>query len=150
MFKFLKKTIIIVSLILILGLITSCHYGNSEISASDNNFIVAVKNNCDMEIYGIHYEYYIAQKPIGGGSVEIANGSPYKKGELMSCEFLVEWFPENADLSLFEIEIFVLLGNDREQFVGEVVSINAEYGNVYHLSLTGDSVNGININRTGR
>ncbi len=150
-----KKTAIL-ALVMALALLTLAACTNSPASnddltnsVEDNAFEIAITNNCDTEIYGIHQEYYVAQEPIGGGDVTIAEGVPLKAGETIPFTFTSQDFPNDTDISLFEIEIFVILKDKKEQAAQQTVAIDAQFGNVYDISLTGNETDGFSIALSG-
>lgn len=122
---------------------------SADAHVDENRFDVAIINNCDTEIYGVHYEYHLAKTPIGGGDVRRSPVTAYETGEIINCLFYTDGFPENADLSSLEIEIYVILDNAednyQQQLVGENIVLDAEFGNGYCYSLTGNEADGFSV-----
>ena len=56
-------------------------------------------NNCQSDIYGLHYEYYIDGQPIGGAIVRVANTAiiPLSSGNATVLTFTPADFPADAD-----------------------------------------------------
>ena len=110
--------------------------------AGKDNFVVAVFNQAEIPFYGLHYEYYLAGKPVGGTIVmqlEQDEPIPIEKGERLVCDFPAKGFPEGADLSTFAVEFFVVLQNGEELPAGALLEINAAYGNSYRCILAEDA-----------
>lgn len=40
-----------------------------KIEANESTFLIGLRNHCDCEIYKVHHEYYIGEKPAGGGDM---------------------------------------------------------------------------------
>ena len=78
---------IVAALILAVG--AACGTNDASGGLREDNFIIAIKHNADATVYGMHIEYYIAGKPIGGGVTGYANGSPFKKGEYLTKDFRI-------------------------------------------------------------
>lgn len=132
----MKKTLCI--LLLSVLLLTGC----SNSASTENEFYVNFTNNTADELYFIHMEYAIDGIPCGGGGTGNADGSMVSIGEKFSCGFIPRDFPENADLSKFQIQLFLLDANETEYPVENIIEIHASYGNTYEISLTGNTTEG--------
>lgn len=122
-------------------LFSGCSSG-AKIEANESTFLIGLRNHCDCEIYKVHHEYYIGDKPIGGGYACNADGSAIRSGDVLVKDFISADFPEGADLSEFHIEVFVVDGAGKEYPCGEVLSLDAAYGNVYEIIITGNYESG--------
>mgnify|MGYP007111629908 CR=1 FL=1 len=105
-------------------------------TVSGNGFEIQIENECDAKIYGVHYEYYLAQKAVGGGETGYANGSAIPEGDVITLDFLPKDFPEDTDLSSLSVEIFVQ-ADGREVPADNSIDISAQYGKAYHYKLSG-------------
>ena len=128
-------------LLMVVLLLCGCS-GGVKIEANETTFLIGLRNNCDCEIYKVHHEYYIGDKPIGGGYACNADGSAIRSGDVLVKDFISADFPEGADLSEFHIEVFVVDGAGKEYPCGEVLSLDAAYGNVYEIIITGNYESG--------
>ena len=116
--------------------------GAAKIEADENTFLIRVQNHCDCEIDKVHYEYYIGNKPTGGGYACNANGSAIRYGDVMLKDFIPADFPEGANLAEFCIEVFVVDRAGKEYPCDEPLSLNAAYGNEYEIIITGNYESG--------
>ncbi len=115
---------------------------SGELQPDENTFYVSIANQCDSEIYGLHYEYYLGEEPIGGGFVTYASNKPIRENDVLSEDFIAAYFPEDSDLSAFRTEVFVILEDGQESSAGEPLAIDADYGQVYNFSLYGSDSEG--------
>ena len=70
------KKLIALSMAVLLCLLTACAAADTTKNlAGDDNFYIAVVNDASDDIYGIHYEYYLGDRPIGGGEVLYADNT---------------------------------------------------------------------------
>lgn len=128
-------------LLLIFGLCACVDIGN-PIEANDNAFLVGFHVDCNEDVYGIHFEYYLDGVPAGGGLTGNASGSKITTGDVLAKDFIPDDFPENADLSRFQLEIFVVDENGEEYPCNSVLNMAVAYGNTYDLSITGSYKDG--------
>ena len=127
----------IFTIVLCILFLSGCS-GGVKIEADESTFLIGLRNNCDCEIYKVHHEYYIGDKPIGGGYACNADGSAIRSGDVLVKDFISADFPEGADLSEFHIEVFMVDGAGKEYPCGEPLSLNAAYGNEYEIIITGN------------
>ena len=116
--------------------------GGVKIEANESTFLIGLRNQCDCEIYNVHHEYYIGDKPAGGGYACNADGSAIRFGDVMLKDFIPADFPEGANLDEFCIKVFVVDGAGKEYPCGEPLSLNATYGNEYEIIITGNYESG--------
>ena len=100
----MKKLICITLLLLSLSSLIAC----TNAKNTKDTFNISIKNKSGKEIYGLHYEYFIDERAVGGGNVENADNSRLDKNEVLTNEFYPEDFPENTDLSKFSIKYYVI------------------------------------------
>lgn len=115
----------------------ACAGEKAAIQADENTFFVRFCLDCEAEVFSIHFEYYLDGKPAGGGVVGNADGSALKHGEVLTKEFIPADFPEDGDLSKFQIEIFALDGQGQAYPCNGLLSFAAAYGTVYDISIGG-------------
>ena len=127
----------ILAIVLAVLLLSGCS-GGVKIEANESTFLIGLRNECDCEIYKVHHEYYIGEKPIGGGYACNADGSAIRSGDVLVKDFISADFPEGADLSEFYIEVFVVDGAGKEYPCGEALCLDAAYGNEYEITITGN------------
>ena len=113
-----------------------------KIEANESTFLIGLRNHCDCEIYKVHHEYYIGEKPAGGGYACNADGSAIPSGNVMLKDFIPADFPEGANLAEFRIEVFVVDGAGKEYPCGKPLILNAAYGNEYEIIITGNYESG--------
>ena len=113
-----------------------------KIEANDSTFLIGLRNECDCEIYKVHHEYYLGDKPIGGGYACNADGSAIEYGDVMLKDFIPADFPEGVNLAEFRIEVFVVDGAGKEYPCGEALCLDAAYGNEYEITITGNYESG--------
>jgi len=139
----MKKLTTIITVILFLFCLSSCRV--KEQAEEEPLFSIVVANQCNEEIYGLHFEYELDGQPMGGGGIRNANNSPIEKGDTLTNDFISADFPENADLQSFSNQYYVILANDEEIQAGEEITLNPEKGSTYPLLLEGNPADGFTI-----
>ena len=122
-------------------LLCGCSSG-TKIEANESTFLIGLRNNCDCETYKVRYEYYIGDRSIGGGYACNADGSALSFDDVLIKDFIRADFPEGDNLAEFRIEVFVVDGAGVAYPCGEPLSLNAAFGNVYEIIITGNYGNG--------
>ena len=136
------RKLAIAFLALSLAVMAACGEKAPAIAAGADEFVLAVDDRCDMILYEINNAYYIGDALIGSGGVTNANQSaPLQKNGTYWHSFSSGMFPENTDISQFEIELSVTLA-DKRGFPAGRLAIDAQWGKIYHLELTGNDVDG--------
>lgn len=133
----MKKLICITLLLLSLSSLIAC----TNAKNTKDTFNISIKNKSGKEIYGLHYEYFIDERAVGGGNVENADNSRLDKNEVLTNEFYPEDFPESTDLSKFSIKYYVILNNKKEVQCDNIIKLNVKYNETYKLVLI-DNVQG--------
>ena len=123
---------------LIITLLSAC--SNSIPRVNDNEIYLDIALNATSVIYGVHYEYYLDENPIGGGGTSNANGSAFTKGEQLSVQFLEDHFPSNVDLSGLSIEFYIVNEDGTQTPVKNKISIEADYGNRYSIEIIEETI----------
>ncbi len=136
------KRIIFLVITLAVALCCSCRYDGPTVAGPDE-IVVNIHNTCNSDIYGVHLEYYLGNKAVGG---HIASRTPnmdvaFKKGDMISNAIPKEAFLPSGSLEGFGIETFVVLEGGREVSAGDIIKWDAEFGKVYEMKLS-DSSNG--------
>ena len=147
----MKKLLLVILLVVLLISGSACGYQtDEEEQLAGESFAVDVINNCTDDIYGIHYEYYLQGKAIGGGDVVIADSSktPFPVGDISLFSFSPEDFPPNAGLASFQLELFVVGKDSTEMKVEPLLELAAQYGERYQFELTGNYSDGFTIEPT--
>ena len=129
-----------VLLFLLLSL-CGCSSG-TKIEADENTFLIGFRNHCDCEIYKVHHEYYIGDKPTGGGYACNADGSAIRYGDVILKDFISADFPEGANLTELYVDVFVVDRAGKEYLCGEPLCLNPAYGNAYEIIITGNYESG--------
>lgn len=132
-----SKLVGILLVAVLLMSLCGCSTGDASIQANADTFLVRFQVDCEDEVFGIHFEYYLDGDPAGGGLTGNANGSALKTGEALTKDFIPADFPEGADLSQFQLEIFVVDEQGQEYPCAEVLSFAATYGHVYDITISG-------------
>lgn len=125
---------------LILFLLTACQ--ERQAAADPESFVISVTLQCAQPIVGLHFEYSLDGTPIGGGSVQNADGSLAEAGETYSKDFSSADFPQDSQWQNFSIEYFVMLPDGREVSAGEALHLSPQTGHVYRFALGGCSTEG--------
>jgi len=131
----------ILAIVLAASLLSGCS-GGVKIEANESTFLIGIRNRCDCEIYKVHHEYYLGNKPVGGGYICNADGSAISFGDMPVKDFIQADFPEGANLAEFCIEVFVTDGTGKKHSCGEALRLNAAYGNEYQIIITGNEESG--------
>lgn len=142
--KHLRIFGILIAVLLTLNL-CACSNDVHEIQADENTFLVSFHVNCAAKLSALHFEYSLDGKPVGGGMVGNANGSAMAAEDVFVKDFIPEDFPANADLSQFQLEIYVIDSDENEYPCGEILNIAAEYGTIYDLSIIGNCEDGFSV-----
>ena len=136
------KKIVLMFIVLVL-LLGGCSNDTKDEVAEDEVIIKFVFDT-DVVIYGIHIEYYLEENPMGGKYYNPADGSPFEKGEDIWVRFYQSTdFPEDADLSLFNFELYtfpeeaqIIAGETGEdEVLIKALSLVVEYGKAYTFSI---------------
>lgn len=123
----------------------ACNGGGTAIEANESTFLVNFHVDCNEDVYAIHFEYYLDGTPVGGGKTGNADGSRITAGDVFTKDFIPKDFPEGADLSQFQLEIFVIDKNGDEYPSDSILSFETEYGKVYDISIAGSCKNGVSV-----
>lgn len=134
-----KRAISIVMLLLltIVG-ITGCQ---TRDNSQSRKFNVIIYQNSEKEIYGIHYEYYIANKPIGGCEKLPYSDNSILVGEKITLTFDDVMLQGAENISKFKVEVFIIDENGQEHKTETDIKLNAEWGKDYEFNLKGNSPN---------
>ncbi len=138
------KIITVLTFILYTLAFTGCTFRivNNFGIADVKSFVLTLSNDCKSDIYGYRIEYYLDGKPIGGQVAINADESKLSKKQNMEAVFGENFFPDEADISAFQIEIYVLDENMNESEPTDIVAISAEYGKKYEISVNGSFEDG--------
>ena len=110
-----------------------CSSDNSE----NEHFSIILNQDTNTPIRGIHCEYYLSDKPIGGFEVLTRNG--YYPGDDVHLTFEPAMFPDNDITDDFSAEIFVIDMSGKERKTENNIKISPEYGDGYRFVLTGNN-----------
>ena len=98
------------------------------------------------EIYGIHYEYYLGEKDLGGGNLQKDEPVPLAVGEPLPLARLAEGaFPKRRDMSAFALEFFVMGKDGVVKRAGERWEMHARFGRRYVFSICRDGPEGYGL-----
>lgn len=139
----MKKLTTIFTIILFLFCLSSCKTKGQD--EEESLFSIVVTNQCNEEIYGLHFEYELDGQPIGGGGVRNADNTPIDKGDTLTNDFIPADFPENADMQSFSIQYYLILANDEEIQAGEEITLSPAKGSTIPLILEGNHTDGFTI-----
>lgn len=134
-----------------LTFISLCSCGKQQeakIRANESTFIVNFNNRCEDDVYGIHFEYYLADVAQGGGVVGNADGTALADGDTLSKDFIPADFKASEDLDHFKIEIFLRDQDGGEYACADSVEWDAVFGAEYTISITGSYADGFASERT--
>lgn len=137
-----RKIIAAIFILLSLLGLCACNNDGTQIEANENTFLIDFHIDCDEDVYGIHFEYYLDGVPVGGGLTGNANGSKITARDVLAKDFIPDDFPESADLSRFQLEILVVDKNGEEYPCDSILNIVVAYGSTYDLSITGSYEDG--------
>jgi len=132
----MKRFLLLLAMTLLMLCLCSCPSSNTE--KLNNEVVLSFVNQCNnTAIYGLHVEYYIEDKAIGGQLVSLNPNldTPFQKDQTINMYLIQKDFPENADLHNFAMEVFVVLENKSEVGVGNKISLPVEFGKNYQFLL---------------
>ena len=130
----MKKSILISTImVVVVAILGGCTPKKVE---ETTEFALTITNNSELSFDNLNYEYAIDGNTIGGGGVNPADGTAFKKGEEIYVDFIPEFFPEDADLSKFSMTFFIMQG-DKELKTN--IKIDAKYGEYYKYNLSNTS-----------
>lgn len=137
----------ITALLILLSLLGLCACSNAgtQIKANKSTFIVNYHVDCNEDVYGIHFEYYLDGTPVGGGVVGNADGAQIAKDDVLVKDFISDDFPESAELTQFQLELFIVDNNGKEYPCDSILNITAEYGKTYDVAITGSCKAGFSV-----
>ena len=139
----LKKYFAVAFALAAVLLLSSCQ--SAAPKAAEDSFLVSVTNDSDVPWKGLHFEYYLDREPIGGAAVEAYSQPEFAVGESLTKDFIPRDFPENAELSGFGLEVFVMHADGTETLAEPVVELKAEYGVEYDYRIQGNEKEGFTI-----
>lgn len=125
----------------------ACRNGDGTVQANEDAFLVQFHIDCEADVHAVHFEYYLNGIPVGGGGFGNANNSKIAATDVYTKDFNVEDFPEDADISLFQLEIFVVDQAGNEYSCNRILDIAAEYGKSYEISITGSRRDGFSADQ---
>lgn len=118
--------------------ITGCA---AKSNSDSRSFRVIIHQNSEREIYGIQYEYYIANKSIGGGERLPYSNDSIPVGEKVTLTFDDVMLQGAENISNFTVEVFIKDENGQEHKTERDIKLNAEWGKDYEFNLRGSSTN---------
>lgn len=133
----MKKAAIIGTIImavLALGIIVIA-WCNQDKEADQFNIII--NQNTEDKIFGIHCEYYLKNKALGGFELFDSHNMNFKKGEKINLKFKKSMFPNHDNINDFSAEIYLIDENNTETKAENDIKINPEYGKNYEFNLSG-------------
>lgn len=140
------KRITFLVIVLVIALCCSCRYIHNDgfTAADQDEIVVNIHNTCNSDIYGVHIEYYLGNKAVGGHIVSCTPEMDvaFKKGDIICNAIPKEVFLPNEDLEGFGIETFVILKGGREVGAGGLIKWDAEFGKTYEMVLSDSGNNG--------
>lgn len=98
-------------------ILCGCSLKNSK----TEQFTVSVNINRD-DVYGMHCEYLLGRKAIGGRSIVYKDGGVMNRGDELIFSFLSEDFENPGELSEkpFQIEFYVITENGKEHLINGI------------------------------
>lgn len=136
-----RKRTLISCLMVVMILFSACNSLQEE--NGDQSFTIKISSACEEPIYAMRYEYLLDGKLLGGDDIVIETDG-FKKGEAIVLEFTPEHFPEKADLSAVEVQIFIYT-DDPKELKSFSASYAVEYGKEHEVVLYGESISEIEI-----
>lgn len=134
-----KRAISIIMLLLLtIAGITGCE---AKSNSESRSFSVVIYQNSEKEIYGIHYEYYIANKPIGGCEKLPYSDNSTPVGEKITLTFDDVMLQGAENINNFMVEVFIKEENGQEHKTETDIKLNPEWGKDYEFNLKGSSPN---------
>lgn len=100
-------------------------------------FSIIINQNTEDKIIGIHCEYFLKNKAIGGFEIFYSHNMNFKKGEKINLKFEKEMFPNHDDINDFSAEIYLIDENKNETKAENDIKLNPEYGKKYEFDLSG-------------
>ena len=143
------KKFSVLALILFTLALTGCTFNitNNFSPPEEKHFTLKLFNDCKSDIYGYRVEYFLDGNPIGGMVGCNADESKLSGKDALQMLFYEKHFPEDSDLSAFQIEISVLDKEMNESEPADVISWAAEYGKSYDIRIGGSFEDGFSAVR---
>lgn len=132
----MKKLLLFLTMTLLMLCLCSCPSSNAE--QHNNKVVISFVNQCNnTAVYGLHVEYYIEDKAVGGQLVSLNPNldTPFQKEQTISIYLIQKDFPKNADLHNFAMEVFIVLENKSEVRVDDRISLPVEFSKNYQFLL---------------
>ena len=102
----------------------------------------------DPPVYGIHYEYFVGEKDLGGGNLQKDEPVPLAAGETHQLARLsAGMFPKRADLSQLSVEFYVMGKDGVVKQAGGRFHLGACFGRRCAFAITGDGAGGFDAVR---
>ncbi len=151
----MKFKLSILAALLFLISLTACNGQPGEPIASENEVLLAVdvKTKPEDEIRVLSYDFFTDGELVSGGGVSNADGEPIT-GTIYCHVKRDRDVPENADISTLSVQLYVCSDLDNtgdiyaaaahngENMAGGRLEINAEWGNVYSIVISGSEDEG--------
>ena len=138
------KLILFLTFLCLLGSVAGC---GAKTAPAGDGFEIFIQNDTGVDLAEIQIDFSLGEGTLGSAAGCHADGTPMKPGETMDFELLREYFPENADLSLLQIQVTARNAEGLETEAHFPVKIDAAYGNSYQISLTGNAEDGYDAQR---
>lgn len=138
-----KRLIITTMILLVIGTFTYIQ-SYSKVLSKENISYITITNNCNEEIYGIHYEIKNNER-LNVGGIFHANGTLIKEDEVLTIAYSSSDFYNHDELTEFTIEFFAILEGAKEISCGNPIKLNIESDESYNFSLSGNKINGFII-----
>lgn len=130
----MKKVVVLLLITMLIISLSACK-GQNDIDPSDE-IGIRIQNDCD-NVFGVHIEYYLADRAVGGLIVSRnpAMDIAIDKGEVLYPDIPQESFSETDNFSEFGMEAFVVLENGEEVRASDIIQWSAELGETYDFRL---------------
>ncbi len=148
------KLSILAALSLSLSLI-ACKAQPKDPAAKENEVLLAVdvKTEPEDEIRLLSYDFFTDGEIVSGGGITNADGEQLTDTVYLRVKRDRD-VPENADISTLSVQLYVGAALDNigslsasaahigESKAGEPLELSADWGDTYHIEITGDKDNG--------
>lgn len=131
----MKKNSLLIGLILSIALLTACSSSLASTSPNSATALIQVVNNSDKEIQSVELHPYQYVTQLSTQGVANADGSAFKKGDILSFEL------SSSEIDLNQpVTIELIVESDNVKFsAGTIKSIQLSKGNAFNFEITKDT-----------
>ena len=131
----MRKNTFLICIILLVALLTACSSSLASKSPNSQTALIQVINNFNNKIDSVELSFYQYGVQVNTQGTANADGSAFKKGDILSFEVSGSDFDLNQPIT---IKSTVKINNVK-MFAGTVESIQLSKGNAFNFEITEDT-----------